>query len=214
MATLPADAVAVSRHRLTVADFQRMGEAGILGPDDRVELIAGEIIDMSPIGSLHAALVDRVAGLFHGHCGSRAIVRVQNPLALDDTSQPQPDVAVVRPRADFYAAAHPGPADTLLVIEVADTTLPFDLEVKVPLYAAAGIPEVWVIEAATRRTHVFRRPAGGRYEERHVVEPRDEVSCGGSLTGREALTGITIMPGSLVPVPPTLGDPPAPPAAR
>jgi Uma2 family endonuclease len=173
---------------------------GILGPDDRVELIAGEIIDMSPIGSLHAALVDRVAGVFHQSCGPQAIVRVQSPLALDDTSQPQPDVAVLRPRADFYAAAHPGPADVLLVIEVADTTLSFDRDVKVPLYAAAGVPEVWVIEAASRRTHVFRRPDGGHYAERHVIEPDSEVSCGGDLTGREAVAGIRLPLGTLLPV--------------
>ena len=199
MATLPAEPVAVSRHRLTVADFRRMGEVGILGPDDRVELIAGEIIDMSPIGSLHAALVDRVAGVFHQRCGSEAIVRVQNPLALDDTSQPQPDIAVLRPRADFYAAAHPGPADVLLVIEVADTTLAFDLDVKVPLYAAAGVPEAWVIEAASRRTHVFRRPVNGRYAERHVVEADGEVTCGGDLTGREAVAGVRLTLGTLLP---------------
>jgi hypothetical protein len=136
MATLPADLVAVSRHRLTVANFRRMGEVGILGPDDRVELIAGEIIDMSPIGSLHAALVARLASTLGQRVGETAIIWTQNPLALDDTSQPQPDLTVLRPRADFHAAAHPGPADVLLVIEVADTTLAFDLDVKVPLYAA------------------------------------------------------------------------------
>ena len=199
MATLPADIVAASRHRLTVAEFQRMGEAGILAPDDRVELIAGEIIDMSPIGSLHAALVDLVSGIFSGHCGPRAIVRVQNPLALDDTSQPQPDVTILRPRTDFYAAGHPGPADALLVVEIADTTLPFDLEVKVPLYAAAGITEVWVIEALSRRTHVFRRPEAGRFLEHEIFEPDRSLTCGGSMAGRDALAGIEFKLGSLLP---------------
>jgi Uma2 family endonuclease len=142
MATLPADIVAASRHRLTVAEFQRMGEAGILAPDDRVELIAGEIIDMSPIGSLHAALVACLAASFSQRLGELAIVWVQNPLALDDTSQPQPDLTILRPRSDFYAAGHPGPADALLVVEIADTTLPFDLEVKVRLL---------------QETHVVRR---------------------------------------------------------
>jgi Uma2 family endonuclease len=201
MATLPADP-GVSRHRLTVADFRRMGEVGILRPDDRVELIAGEIIDMSPIGSLHAALVARLASALGQRVGETAIIWTQNPLALDDTSQPQPDLAVLRPRADFYAAAHPGPADVLLVIEVADTTLAFDLDVKVPLYAAAGIPEAWVIEAASRRTHVFRRPVNGRYTERHVVEPDSEVRCGGDLTGREAVADVRLTLGKLLPVSP------------
>lgn len=202
MSTLPADRVAIPRHRLTVADFRRMGEVGILGPDDRVELIAGEIIDMSPIGSLHAALVARLASVLVQRVGETAIVWTQNPLALDDTSQPQPDVAVLRPRADFYAAAHPGPADALLVIEVADATLSFDLDVKVPLYAVSGIPEVWVIEAESRRAHVFRRPDGGRYAERHVVEADGEVSCGGDLAGCEAVAGVRLTLGKLVPVTP------------
>jgi Uma2 family endonuclease len=202
MATLPADPVAVSRHRLTVADFRRMGEVGILGPDDRVELIAGEIIDMSPIGSLHAALVRAIATALTHHVREQALLAIQDPLALTDTSQPQPDLAVLRPRADFYAAAHPGPADVLLVIEVADTTLAFDLDVKVPLYAAAGIPEAWVIEAASRRTHVFRRPVNGRYTERHVVEPDSEVTCGGDLTGREAVADVRLTLGKLLPVSP------------
>jgi Uma2 family endonuclease len=202
MATLPADLVAVSRHRLTVADFRRMGEVGILGPDDRVELIAGEIIDMSPIGSLHAALVARLASTLGQRVGETAIIWTQNPLALDDTSQPQPDLTLLRPRADFYAAAHPGPADVLLVIEVADTTLAFDLDVKVPLYAAAGVPEAWVIEAASRRTHVFRRPDGGRYVEHHVVEADGEVTSGGDLTGREAVADVRLTLRTLLPVSP------------
>jgi Uma2 family endonuclease len=202
MATLPADPVAVSRHRLTVADFRRMGEVGILGPDDRVELIAGEIIDMSPIGSLHAALVRAIATALTAHLRDQALLAIQDPLAVDDMSQPQPDVSVLRPRADFYAAAHPGPADVLLVIEVADTTLSFDLDVKVPLYAAAAVPEVWVIEAAKRRTHVFRRPTGGRYAERHVIEPGGDVSCGGDLTGRDAVAGIRLIVGQLLPTSP------------
>jgi Uma2 family endonuclease len=180
-----------------------MGEVGILGPDDRVELIAGEIIDMSPIGSLHAALVARLASTLGKRVGETAIIWTHNPLALDDTSQPQPDLAVLRPRADFYAAAHPGPADVLLVIEVADTTLAFDLDVKVPLYAAAGLPEAWVIEAASRRTHVFRRPVNGRYAERHVVEADGEVTCGGDPTGREAVAGVRLTLGTLLPASPT-----------
>ena len=98
-ATLPADPVGVSRHRLTVAEFQRMGEVGILGPDDRVELIAGEVIDISPIGSLHAAIVRAIATVLTHHVREQALLAIQDPLALDDTSQPQPDLAVLRRRA-------------------------------------------------------------------------------------------------------------------
>jgi len=159
MATIPL--TAPSRHLITVDAFHRMGETGILGPADRVELIDGEIIDMSPIGALHAAIVAQLAMMFSQKLGPTAVVWCQNPLRLDDVSEPEPDLVILRPRADFYATAHPGPADALLVIEVADTSLAYDLGVKVPLYARHGIPEVRVIDAATRRTRVFREPVGG-----------------------------------------------------
>ena len=199
MATLPADISAPSRHRLTVADYRRMGEAGILSPEDRVELIEGEIIDMSPIGSLHAAIVRAITKCLESRIGRNALLGVQDPIALDDMSQPQPDIAVLKSRQDFYSTAYPGPADVLLVIEVADTSLAFDLGVKVPLYAAHGIPEVWVIDAATRRTHRFRRPEGGRYAEQDVVEPTEPLACGGAMAGREPLDGLSLTLGALLP---------------
>ncbi len=186
MATVPS--AAPSRHRISVDAFHQMGEAGILGPKDRVELIDGEIIDMSPIGVLHAAIVDALARHFGRRAGESVFVRCQNPLRLDDISEPEPDIAILRPRADFYTTAHPGPADVVLVIEVADTSLAYDLGTKVPLYARHGIPEVWVIDAATRRTRVFRqpamsrdggRPAGSGYAEEVSVEPHEPVSCAG-----------------------------------
>jgi Uma2 family endonuclease len=165
-----------------------MGETGILGPADRVELIDGEIIDMSPIGVLHAAIVDVLARHFGRRAGEAVFIRCQNPLRLDDISEPEPDIAILRPRADLYTTAHPGPTDVLLVIEVADTSLAYDLGTKVPLYARHGVPEVWVIDAATRRTRVFRepakspevgRPAGSGYAEEVSVEPHEPVSCAG-----------------------------------
>lgn len=198
MVTLPFDATA-SRHRLKVADYRRMGEIGILGPDDRVELIAGEIIDMSPIGSLHAAVVDLLASLFHRHCGPRAIVRVQSPILLDETSEPQPDLAILRPRADFYRDRLPGPADVLLLVEVADSSLPFDLAAKVPLYAAAKIAETWVIDAATLTTHCFRRPASGRYTSETSIAPTESLACDPS--GAEVLSALSITLGGLLPKP-------------
>ena len=177
MATLPL--AAPTRHLISVDAFHRMGDAGILRPEDRVELIDGEIIDMSPIGALHAAIVARVATLFSQKLGAAAIVWCQNPLRLDDVSEPEPDIAILRPRADFYTTAHPGPDDVMLVIEVADTSLAYDLGVKVPLYARHGIPEAWVIDAATRRTRVFRRPAGGGYTAATSAEPHEPLSCDG-----------------------------------
>jgi Uma2 family endonuclease len=165
-----------------------MGETGILGPRDRVELIDGEIIDMSPIGVLHAAIVVRLASYFSQRLGPMGVVWCQNPLRLDDISEPEPDIAILRPRADCYMTAHPGAADVLLVIEVADTSLAYDLGTKVPLYARHGIPEVWVIDAATRQTRVFRGPVGSSgtgssggsgYAEEVGVEPHEAVSCAG-----------------------------------
>jgi Uma2 family endonuclease len=186
MATIPLPAP--SRHLISVDAFHRMGAAGILGPGDRVELIDGEIIDTSPIGVLHAALVARLASWFSQTLGRAAVVWCQNPLRLDDLSEPEPDIAILRPRADFYTTAHPGPADVLLVIEVSDTSLAYDLGRKVPLYARHGIPEVWVIDAATRRTRLFRDPAGGReagpasgsgYATEASLEPHEPLSCAG-----------------------------------
>lgn len=186
MATIPVAAPA--RHLISVDAFHRMGEAGILGPADRVELIDGEIIDMSPIGALHAAIVARLASYFSQRLGGAAVVWCQNPLRLDDTSEPEPDIAILRSRADFYTTAHPGPTDVLLLIEVADTSLAYDLSTKVPLYARHGVPEVWVIDAATRQTRVFRQPigrgeaggsAGSGYATEISIEPREAVSCAG-----------------------------------
>lgn len=180
--------VAPSRHLISADAFHRMGEAGILGPADRVELIAGEIIDMSPIGAMHAAIVDVLARHFGRRAGESAFIRCQNPLRLDDLSEPEPDLTILRSRADCYTTAHPGPADVLLVIEVADTSLAYDLGTKVPLYARHGIPEVWVIDAATRRTRVFRQPTGSRaascpsasgYAEEASVEPGESLKCNG-----------------------------------
>lgn len=177
MATIPL--TPPSRHLITVDAFHRMGETGILAPTDRVELIDGEIIDMSPIGVLHAAIVARLAMLFSQKLGATAVVWCQNPLHLDDVNEPEPDIAILRPRADFYTTAHPGPADSLLVIEVADSSLAYDLGVKVPLYARHGIPEVWVIDAATRCTRIFRQPVGHGYTHEASVEPHEPLSCPG-----------------------------------
>jgi Uma2 family endonuclease len=174
MATIPR--AAPSRHRLSVDDFHRMAEVGILAPSERVELIDGEIIDMSPIGALHAAIVARLAALLTREIGSAAVVWCQNPIRLDDTSEPEPDIAIVRARADGYMTALPGPGDVLLVIEVADTSLAYDLGVKVPLYARHGIPDTWVIDAATRQTTRFRSPRDGRYGEETTHEPAEALS--------------------------------------
>jgi Uma2 family endonuclease len=156
-------------HRFSVADYNRLGEVGLLTEDDRVELIEGEIIEMAPIGSRHAGTVDFLTARLFAAAQGLAMIRVQSPIVLDDFSEPQPDVAVLLPRADFYRHSHPRPGDVLLVIEVAETTLSYDREKKLPLYANAGVPEVWIVDVAQAALHAFRLPAGDRYETEQVV---------------------------------------------
>ena len=152
-------------HALSVDDFHKLGEIGVLRDDDRVELIEGVLIDMAPIGSRHASLVNRFTNRLAVALSGHAIVSTQNPVILGAASEVQPDIALLRHRDDFYADAHPTPSDVLLVIEVADTSLPFDRNVKVPLYARHGIPEVWLVSPRERRIEVFRHPTGTGYGE-------------------------------------------------
>jgi Uma2 family endonuclease len=140
-----------------------MGEAGILAPDARVELIDGEIIDMPPIGFRHSGTVDRLTRLLVTACGDRAIVRVQGSIQLGDYSEPQPDLALLRPRSDFFTTGPAAPSDVLLVIEGAATSQRYDRRVKVPLYARHGIPEVWLIDLESERFTRHRQPLSAAY---------------------------------------------------
>lgn len=170
IAALPA------RHRLDVHAYHRMGEAGIFAPEDRVELIDGDLIDMAPISQGHAAIVNGLTEALVLACAGRAIVSTQNPIRLDLSSEPQPDLAVLRRRPDFYATGTPpGPADTLLLIEVANTSLRFDRIVKLPLYARAGIPEVWIVDLNRRVIEAFRTPEAGTYRNTATHRPGDHV---------------------------------------
>jgi len=148
--------------RFNVTEYYQMAEAGVLKPEDRVELIEGEVIKKSPIGSKHAACVKRLNGLLQNALGSKSI-SVQNPLRLNDYSEPEPDVAVVRPRDDYYELQHPEAADALIVIEVADTTVLTDLNIKIPLYARSGIPEVWLVNIPDQTIEIFSEPRNGKY---------------------------------------------------
>lgn len=163
------------RHRLSVEDYHRMAEAGILGENARVELIKGEIIDMTPIGSRHAAAVKRLIQILSRAVGDTAIVSAQDPIILDAHSEPQPDLALLRPREDFYAAAHPRPDDILLVIEVADSSLPYDRDIKLPLYARAGIPEAWLVDIEAGSLTRFIDPATDGYRQAGVIEELSAV---------------------------------------
>jgi len=155
----------VVRHRFSVEDYHRMAQAGILGEDDRVELIDGEIVDMAPIGPRHAGTVKRLADLLSGALRGRAILSVQDPVRLGERSEPQPDVALLRPRADYYASGHPTAADVLLVVEVAETSADYDRQVKVPLYARHGVAEAWLVDLAAGAVEVYRGPGAGSYGE-------------------------------------------------
>lgn len=156
----------LSRHRLTVADFHKMGEIGILDQNARVELLEGEMADMPPIGSLHAGVVKLLIRLLTLAVGKTAIVDAQNPVVLDEHSEPQSDIALLKPRADFYTKAHPGPKDVLLLIEVADSSAHYDRSVKIPLYARAHIAEVWLVDLLQKRLEIYRlpRPEYGDYQ--------------------------------------------------
>jgi Uma2 family endonuclease len=156
------------RHAITVEEYLRMGQAHVFAQQARLELMEGEIVEMAPIGSPHAAVVNTLAALL-GEAAPGAIVSVQNPLVLSERSAPQPDVVLLRPRADRYYNSHPTAADALLVVEIADTTLRYDLEVKRPLYARAGVAELWVVDIDRREVHVFRGPERDYYVRRTLT---------------------------------------------
>lgn len=170
------------RHRLRVEDFHRMGAAGILRADERVELIGGEVIDMAPIGSQHAGTVAFLAKRLERAVTDSALVFVQNPLALGPDSEPQPDLMLLKPRADFYRGGHPRPEHVLLVVEVADTTLAYDRDIKLPLYARHGIPEAWLVDLDIQRLHLFSSPSAAGYRRSRVLD-RPGVLALGALPG-------------------------------
>jgi len=164
------------RRRFTVKDYHKMALIGILQEDDRVELLEGEVVEMAAIGSRHAACVGRVNQVFSERLRRRAIVRVQDPIRLGEFSEPQPDLALVRPRSDFYASFHPGPQDVLLLVEVADTSEDYDRDVKIPLYAKWGTLEVWLVDLAGDAIEVYRGPTPNGYQEVRRVGRNEHLS--------------------------------------
>ncbi len=170
----------VQRHQFTVEEYYRMGEAGALGPTPRVELIEGEIIDMSPIGSKHAAIVSQLYELLSELKPLRTSLRCQNPIRLSNTNEPEPDLALVTSHQHQYRDAHPGPSDILLLIEVADSTLEYDLKTKAPLYAKHGIPVYWVLDLEGQKLEVFFQPEGDAYQSHQTLGPSDLVVLPGA----------------------------------
>lgn len=159
----------IARHPFTTTEYHRLIEARIFTEDDRVELLDGEILKMAPIGPRHAACVDRLVNFLIKKVGKTVNVRSQNPIGLSDYSEPQPDLALVKYRADFYSQSHPTPADILVAIEVADTTADSDRQVKLPSYARAGIQEVWLVDLPNDRIEIHANPARGIYQEVRIV---------------------------------------------
>src|SRR5437588_4070736 len=184
--------VQVERRHFSITEYKRMAETGILSEDDRVELIEGEVVEMSPIGSRHAACVRRLDALFNQGLGGAAQVSAQNPVLIDDYSQPEPDVALLKPRDDYYSEEHPAARDVLLVVEVADTSVEYDRQVKAPLYARAGVGEMWLVNLQEDAVEVYTRPESGTYRDRKQFTRGDSIS-------------LTVIPGLTVGVEDILG---------
>lgn len=156
--------VEVTRRRFTVDEYCRMAEAGILSPEDRVELIEGEIVQMAAIGVAHAFSVGAFNRLLGAALGDRAVLWPQNPVRLSEATMPQPDILLLRPPIDRYRVRHPRPDDVWLAIEVADSSHRYDRLVKMPLYARAGIPEAWLADLPGEAIEVYRRPSASGYQ--------------------------------------------------
>ena len=164
------------RRLFTVAEYDRMVETGILTKEDRVELIEGEILEMSPIGDRHAACTDRATMLFAPILKGKAIVRVQGPVRLSDYTKPPPDVILLSYRKDYYASAAPVTKDALLVIEVADTSIRYDRGPKLAIYAKHGVREVWIEDLTSDTLLVFRDRKPRGYATALTFKPGDSVT--------------------------------------
>jgi Uma2 family endonuclease len=168
--------IELPRKRFTVDEYYRMAEAGILEYGERVELIEGEIVEMSPIGDRHAIAVIRALMIFARGVGDRAVVSVQNPTNIDRYNEPQPDLILMRPREGFYGTSKPSPEDALLLIEVSDSSLRFDRNVKLPIYARSGFREVWIMDLKANSIQVHREPSGDAYSFVETLDRNQTIS--------------------------------------
>ena len=165
-----------TQHRFSAEEYYRMAETGILHPDARVELLDGRIIDMSPIGPFHSGSINRLIRLFSKLSNGRWLVSAQNPVRLDDYSEPQPDLMLLRSAADDYTSRHPVPEDVFLLIEVADSSLELDREEKLPAYGRAGIGEVWILNLPAKTIEVYRDPHFTGYGSNQTLRAGDQAS--------------------------------------
>ena len=168
--------VEIVRWQFTIDDYKRMRQVGILDEDDRVELLDGEVRSTNPIGPFHASIVNLLVMFLTRQLGDQVIVSSQNPIQLNDYSEPQPDIAVLQPRADYYAAAHLRPDDVPIVIEVSDSSLEYDRTEKLSRYAIAGIPEAWIIDVGKKTIEQHTQPRTNRYHEVRLFEQGEQIT--------------------------------------
>jgi Uma2 family endonuclease len=168
--------VVQTKHRFSVKEYYRMAETGVLRPDARVELLNGEIIDMSPIGPFHGGLVNRLIRIYGKLSNGRWQASAQNPLRLDDHSEPEPDFMLLKPSPNDYTSRHPRPDEAFLLVEVADASLDYDLEEKLPAYGHAGVAEVWIVNLRDQSLEVYREPHFTGYGSKTVVRAGDTVA--------------------------------------
>ncbi|MCL1465072.1 Uma2 family endonuclease [Argonema galeatum] len=160
----------------TAKEYHFMAEAGIFNPDERVELLAGQIIKMAAKGTAHSAAVTRTENLLRNLLGDLVLIRLQDPVQLDDYSEPEPDIALVIPDQMYYEDHHPNPSEVYLIIEVSDTTLSRDLEFKAGIYARSGIADYWVLDVNNRQLHIFREPSQNGYQSELILSDSGSVS--------------------------------------
>lgn len=168
--------VQAPKHLFSIKDYKQLVEIGLLQESDRVELLYGEIIKMSPIGPKHAGILDRMVQILTLLLGKSAIVRPQNPIQLSEYSEPEPDIAILKPREDYYTQQHPQAKDILLLIELAESSLDYDKTVKGPLYASSGIEEYWIIDLKENQVIVYTKPDGGSYVDVKTYRKNDAIS--------------------------------------
>ena len=166
-----------NKRLINIEEYHKMAEAGILNSHDKVELINGEIIHMSPIGSKHQSVVDKLTYLFNRGLQDKAIIRVQGPIQIKDWSEPEPDITLLKTKSDFYSKQHPKSKDIYLVVEVADSSLEFDKEVKLPIYAKAKIKEYWIVNLIDNQIEIYHTPQDDIYKQITIAKIGDKISC-------------------------------------
>ncbi len=165
----------IKKRLFSRVEYYQMADSGILTCTDKTELIKGEIILKSPAGPYHASRSRKIEAIFSRLIGDQAQTSTQNPVQLDDFSEPEPDFVLLKPRADYYASQHPGPEDIMLLIEISHSTYAFDKNIKLPLYAQAGIPEVWIINLNESQVEVFKQPQGEEFREKLIFRQGESI---------------------------------------